>query len=50
MAQNSPFLNFFIMSLFSQCLEQKKFCILVEYLCSNRDTPPGWLSGHDDVG
>jgi len=26
------------MSLFSQCLEQKRFCILVEYLCSKRDT------------
>ncbi len=48
MAQNSPFLNFFIMSLFSQCLEQKQFCILVEYLCSNRDTPavPPSLAGY----
>ncbi|KYQ83987.1 methylenetetrahydrofolate reductase [Acinetobacter sp. NRRL B-65365] len=27
-----------MMSLFSQCLEQKRFCILVEYLCSKRDT------------
>lgn len=26
------------MSLFSQCLEQKRFCILVEYLCSKRDS------------
>ncbi|WP_171257921.1 methylenetetrahydrofolate reductase C-terminal domain-containing protein [Acinetobacter gyllenbergii] len=26
------------MSLFSQCLDQKKFCILVEYICSTKNT------------
>lgn len=26
------------MSLFSQCLDQKKFCILVEYICSTPNT------------
>lgn len=37
-SQTSSLFLFVIMPLFSQCLDQKQFCILVEYICSTGNT------------